>query len=82
MPYWVTFDHKPCLSNGAYEVTVYVSIWYGMVCDMDSPTYCRMNGIGLSLHTSDTFKFSELSGCNAEKLSVSLASRLGKETIQ
>ncbi|XP_052264510.1 uncharacterized protein LOC127867420 isoform X2 [Dreissena polymorpha] len=75
MPYWVTFDYKPCISNRAYEVTVYVSIWYCMVCDMDKPTYCRMKGI--TLHPGGTFKFSQLSGCDAEELAGHLASGMG-----
>ncbi|XP_052264529.1 uncharacterized protein LOC127867425 [Dreissena polymorpha] len=75
MPYWVTFGHKPCIGNSSYGVTVYVSVWYGMVCDMDNPTYCRMKGI--RPQTSNNFNFSQLAGCNAEYLSVRLASGLG-----
>ncbi|KAH3866947.1 uncharacterized protein LOC127867428 [Dreissena polymorpha] len=75
MPYWVVFDHQPCLGNSSYNGTVYVSVWYGMVCDMDKPTYCRMKGI--RPQTRNNFNFSQLTGCNAEDLSVSLASGLG-----
>ncbi|KAH3866916.1 hypothetical protein DPMN_030039 [Dreissena polymorpha] len=74
MPYWIAFDHSPC-PGSSYNVTVYVSVWYGMVCDMDNPTYCRMKGI--RPQTSYNFNFSQLAGCNAEELSVRLAYGLG-----
>ncbi|XP_052268402.1 uncharacterized protein LOC127869781 [Dreissena polymorpha] len=45
-----------------------------MVCDMDNPTYCRMKGI--QPQTINNFNFSQLAGCNAEELSVRLASGL------